>query len=339
MRSSISSSDATARGWLLVWALALGSACAIVGAVEWHWRALGYRANVLDSRQLWAQQRERVDHGSGIALALLGASRTEFGIDPKRLRERLPKYRPAMLAVNAHYPLATLRDLAADPDFRGVVLCDLDAIGYLRTFWDMQQPYVDYFHRQWTPSWNLHRGLLTEWQRAAIVANPEFGWKASLLRIAAGGMPFHDYVRYYANRSGDIDYQQVDVAASKRHFAESLESNIARLPPHDPQRWLSDLEPMHAWVTAINARGGRVIFYQSPVAGLQRDSLQRLFPRADYWDRLVAAFPEADFLDALDVPALAHFSLPDESHLDFRDKPAYADALAAALAERGYVQP
>src|SRR5690348_2894920 len=219
MHSSTSSSDAPAgRRWRGAWLLAIALAVAACALAEAHWRALGYRPNVLDSRQLWAQQRERVDSGSGIVLALLGASRTEFGIDPKRLRERLPKYRPVMLAVNAHYPLATLRDLAADPDFRGVVLCDLDAIGYLRTFWDMQQPYVDYFHRQWTPSWNLHRGLLTEWQRAAIVANPEFGWKADLLRIAAGGMPFHDYVRYYANRSGDIDYQQVDVAASKRHF-------------------------------------------------------------------------------------------------------------------------
>jgi len=318
---------------------AIACAAVLVGAVEWHWRGLGYRPDVLDSRQLWAQQRERVDHGAGIALAVLGASRTEFGIDPKRLRERLPAYRPVMLAVNAHYPLATLRDLAADPDFHGVVLCDLDAIGYLRAFWDMQQPYVDYFHRQWTPSWNLHRWLLTGWQRAAVIANPEFGWKASLLRIVVGGAPFHDYVRYYANRSGDIDYSLVDVGASKRHFAESMETNIGRLPPHDPQRWLSDLEPMHAWVAAINARGGRVIFYQSPVGGLQRDALQRLFPRREYWDRLVAAFPEAHFLDALDVPALAHLSLPDDSHLDFHDKAAYTDALAAALIERGDVQP
>jgi hypothetical protein len=328
---------APGRRWLTAWLAAIALTAAICGGVEMHWRALGYRPNVLDSRQLWAQQRERVDRGSGIALALLGASRTEFGIDPKRLRERLPKYRPVMLAVDAHYPLATLRDLAADEGFRGVVLCDLDAVGYLRAFQDMQQPYVDYFRKQWTPSWNLHRHLLTDWQRFAVIANPAFGWKAGLAHALDGGQPFRDYIRYYANRSGDIDYRQTDPESSKRHFAEAMEGNIAHLPPHDPQRWLADLQPMHAWIAAITARGGSVIFYSSPVSGLQRDALQRVFPPAEYRDRLVAAFPEAHFLDALDVPALSRFDLPDDSHLDYRDKPAYTDALAETLLARGWV--
>lgn len=338
MRSSTSSSDAPAgRRWLGTWLLAILLAVAVCAGVEAHWRALDYRPSILDSRQLWAQQRERVDRGRGIALALLGASRTEFGIDPKRLRQRLPKYRPVMLAVDAHYPLATLRDLASDVDFHGVVLCDLDAVGYLRAYWDMQQPYVDYFHRQWTPSWNLHRRLLTDWQRIAVIANPAFGWKASLIHALDGGRPFHDYIRYYANRSGDIDYSLTDPESSKRHFAEALEGNIAALPPHDPQRWLDDLAPVHTWIAAIAARGGSVIFYSSPVSGQEREALQRVFPRAQYWDRLVAAFPEAHFLDALDVPALSRFPLPDDSHLDYRDKPAYTDALAQTLLEHGYL--
>lgn len=338
MPSSISSSDAgQVRRWLTTWIVAVALAAMICAGVEAHWRALDYRPNILDSRQLWSQQRGRVDGGSGIALALLGASRTEFGIDPKRLRERLPKYRPVMLAVDAHYPLATLRDLAADENFRGVVLCDLDAVGYLRIYWDMQQPYVDYFHKQWTPSWNLHRYVLTDWQRAAVIANPAFGWKASLMHALDGGEPFHDYIRYYANRSGDIDYRQTDPESTKRHFAQTMEGNIAHLPPHDPQRWLADLAPLHAWIAAIDARGGSVIFYSSPISGLQRDAMHRVFPRDEYWNRLVAAFPEAHFLDALDVPALSGFDLPDDSHMDYRDKPAYTDALAATLGERGWL--
>ena len=339
MPSSISSSDSVrTRPWLAIWLIAIVLAVAICAGVEAHWRARGFRSNVLDSRQLWSQQRMRVDRGRGIALALLGASRTEYGIDLGSLRQHLPKYRPVMLAVNAHYPLATLRDLAADADFHGVVLCDLDALGYLRAFWDMQQPYVDYYHTQWTPSWDFHRTVLSGWQRAAIIANPEFGWKASLLRAFTGAAAFRDYVRYHADRSGDIDYREVDVAASKRHFAETLEDNIAHLPPHGAQRWLTDLAPMHAWIGAIDARGGSVIFYQSPLSGLQRETMQRVFPPAEYWDRLVAAFPEANFLDADDMPELAAFRLPDDSHLDYREKPAYTDALAEVLIERGFVR-
>jgi hypothetical protein len=40
-----------------------------------------------------------------------------------------------------------------------------------------------------------------------------------------------------------------------------------------------------------------------------------------------------------DEPALAAFHLPDDSHLDFRDKPAYTKALVDALVRRGWVEP
>jgi hypothetical protein len=335
MPSSTSSSER--RSWLLTLGGAVVLAGAVLLAVEWHWRGQGYVPTVLDSTQLWSVQRERVYGDSPHPLALLGASRVEYGIDVKTLRELLPNYKPVMLAVNGLYPLSTLRDLAQDPDFHGVVLCDVESNTFIREYFFGQQPYVDYYHQRWTPSWHLHRALLNDWQRAAVIANPDFGFVATLKHYFSGGAPFRNYITYYGNRSGDIDYRKTDPEGYKKHFAATVEGNIARLPKHEPTQWLADIAPVFDWVKAIQARGGEVIFYESPTSGLTREINDRLYPRAEYWDRFVAASP-APVLSANSIPELANTVLPDDSHIDYRDKAAYTRALVKVLVERGLLK-
>ena len=331
MPSSTSSSEA--RAWLATWIAALLAAAAVLGAVEWHWRARGYTPTVLDSTQLWSRQRQRVDMAAPRPLVLLGASRTEYGIDLPTLRARLPGYEPVMLAVNGLYPLAVLRDLARDEHFRGVVLCDIESFGLRREYVELQQPWVDYYHRRWTPSWRFHRAVLNRWQDAALIANPDFGALASVKRAIAGGEPFRNYVTYHADRSGGIDYRKTDPEAIKRHFAETVEGNIARMPQRDADEWLRDLAPVFDWVRAIQARGGKVVFYESPTSGLTRQINERLFPAAQYWDRFAAASP-APAISANTIPELAATPLPDDSHIDYRDKAAYTHRLVDALEAR-----
>ena len=343
MLSSISSSN-TARSeraprwrWTTTWILALIVVIAIVGTAETHWRDLGYQPNIRDSAELWSIQRDRVYATKKIPLVLLGASRIEFGVDMKALKALLPRYQPVMLAQNAHYPLATLRDLAADERFHGVVLCDIESGGLYKMYTDMQQPLVDYYHRQWSPSWHAHRLLLNRWQAHFDVANPQLGIVATALRwINAEPPPQRDYFRFYADRSGDIDYTQTDPAAAKHHFEQLAASGQARALVA-PDAWFAGLQEVYDWTKKIQARGGNVIFYQSPTAGAVRDVDTFAHPHSLYWDRFAKNSPAA-VLDAADDPRLSAFSLPDDSHLDFRDKPAYTQALVDALVARGLVE-
>ena len=338
MLSSISSFRRGGRFWLAVWLVAAVGAAAVLLGVEMYWRGQSYVPVLLDSRQLWSLQRDRVnDAGDGKVLALLGASRTVYGVNPKRLRQRLPGYKPVMLAINGHYPLAALRDLANDPDFNGVVLCDIDAMGLMRESWDRQQGYVDYYHQQWSPSWRIHRIMLTSWQRHAVIANPDMGWRASLRYLSEGGKPFKTFATYYANRSGDVDFQKGNPKAAKKHFADVVGERIAAFPKVSPQRWLADLAPVADWVRAIQARGGEVIFYQSPTHGLDRSSADTVLTQDQFWQRLPEVIP-AHFMDTMQVPALARIPQPDDSHFDYRNKNAYTDALASELLRRGWLQ-
>jgi hypothetical protein len=337
LSTSSSERTRTASAWIAIWGGALIIAALALAGLELHWRHAGYKPRVLDSMQLWSMQRERVYGKTPRPLVLLGASRTEYGIDLKTLRETLPKYRPVLLAINGAYPLAALHDLADDTNFSGVVLCDMDSRAFFREMRDMQQPYVDYYRRRWTPSWHLHRALLTLWQHSAVLANPDFGVLASLRRLLGDAVPFRNFPYRRANRSGDLDFQKMDSAAMKRHFAENAENNIAHMTQRDPVAWLADIEPVFDWVRAIQARGGEVIFYETPTSGPLAEVTEKFLPRASYWEQLAKVSP-APMLSAHDVPALAATPLPDGSHMDFRSKAAYTRDLVDALVARGLLQ-
>jgi hypothetical protein len=321
--------------WAIVWTLALSVAIVIVASVELYWRGLGYRPNIRDSSELWSIQRDRVYATKKVPLVMLGASRIEFAIDMKLIKQLLPQYQPVMLAQNAHYPFAVLRDLADDERFHGVVLCDIDTNGLFKVFADSQQPLVDYYHRQWSPSWHLHRWLLNAWQAHFDVANPDREAITAARRWLDGStLPQPEYFTFYRDRSGDIDYTRTDPEAAKRHFADLVANSKDLHALAAPDVWLSDLRDVYRWVAQINARGGRVIFYQSPTSGTVAQIDARIYPRDLYWDRFAASVP-ATTLNAADVPALEAFRLPDDSHLDYRDKPAYTRALVDSLVAQG----
>jgi hypothetical protein len=82
----------------------------------------------------------------------------------------------------------------------------------------------------------------------------------------------------------------------------------------------------------IRARGGEVVLIRMPTSGDLWTLHELQYPRAEYWDRLVAVtgLPAIHFAD---YPGLSGFECPDFSHLDARDSPRFTQALAAILVE------
>lgn len=337
MPSSTSSSD-RAWGRLLIAAALL---CAgIVGTVEWYWRSLGYYAQVLDSRTLWAIERHRLNTGPAPAFAILGASRIQCGADLPTLRRLLPNHRPIMLAINAHYPIAALRDLALDPQFNGTVLLDLDTHALTRPMWEMQRAWVEHAAREFSPSLALNRRLLNQWQQSWVIAQHELSLPNLGKRWLAGlGKPFRPYSTFHADRSCDIDFSMTNPAEALAQFDAHVAANRHLIDPGiPPEQFLADLREVDSWIKSIQSRGGQVIALHTPISGTRRALDDELLPREQYWDAW-AAQTTAHTLHFADEAALAEFKLPDDSHLDFRDKPAYTQALVDALVRRGFLIP
>lgn len=306
----------------------------IAAAAEWHWRARGYTPNLIDSSDLWSQQRARLAALGSRAVALIGASRTLYSVDLKTFRQQAPEHEPVMLAVDANPAMATLRDLANDPDFIGIVLCDIDTLGLWQPTWDLQQPLVDHYRNEWTPARDAHRSLLSLWQQHAVIARSDFSLVRTAVRILNHeNEPFHPHSWMNTAREGFIDFSKTDPSQHRVELQAHLDRYGGHLPGPTPTEWLSALTPVRDWVQRIQQRGGQVIFYATPISGLRRWVDEDTYPRARYWDQLSAA-TGAKTLHADDIPALANFPLPDESHIDYHDKQRYTEILVQALRAR-----
>lgn len=333
MRSSTSSSEQ--RDLAAAWLWALVVAALVLLLLDRHGRALGMPAGLIDSKQLWSIQRDRVYGADPRPFVFIGASRSAYGIDPKQWRSLLPHTKPVMLSINGRHPLALLRDLAADEGFRGVVICDVDTHGLLRRWREMQQEYVDYYHERWTPSWHVHRLALNAWQRTSVLANPALGWKAGLTRWIEGGGLNLPITRISSSRDGEILFGQFDPAASAKAFDDDAERKMLE-PRPEPAQFLAEVRIVQAWVHAIQRRGGDVIFFQPPVSGRVAALEREYFDRAGYWDAF-AALDGIRALHADDVPGMQALPKPDHSHVRGEDRAVLTTLLVEELRRRGWV--
>lgn len=317
-----------------LWLLTLTVAAIFVGLFEYAWREKGYKASIQDSKQLWSIERSKANNDN--AIVFLGASRTVFGVNLETVKAMLPEFEPVMLAINGRYPLATLKSLASDKAFAGTVLVDIDARGLAPVNRWHQSEYVRYYEKSWSPSWHLHRRMLTLWQARMASARPELGAIPVATRFLENAPPpWRPHSTFFGNRTGVLDFSGIDPAAAANSFAAGLEQDLQENPPLSPDLWLKSLENVATWVSQIEARGGSVILYETPVSGRQRDLAEKAYPREIYWDQIAPHFDIPTF-NYRDVPALSELPLPDESHVGGGDRGRYTRLLLNELLARGF---
>jgi hypothetical protein len=326
------------RSWLKAWIAALLACALVAGGYEWLLRSRGYAPTVQDDMDLWSIQYDRLKL-SPDAIALLGASRIAFGVDPTLLSRELGGRPVAMLAVNGRYPLGALRALADDQHFKGLVIVGIDARGMQRKHWDMQQEYLDHYRRRWTLARRIHRLLLTRVQEHLVLARSSFSLVNIVERMIAGvGMPLNEHVVVHADRVGLVDYRHPDLAWTHAKRVIDLTEYYRDHPPEPAESWLSDLAIVSGWIKRIEDRGGQVVFFREPASGESLELDEANFPRSRYWDAYARTSPAA-LIDFRDVPELTTFELPDTSHIDGTDVPRFTIALANALKRRGLARP
>ncbi len=326
------------RVWLKAWILAVMLVAGAAAGYEGFLRTQHYVPTVQDDADLWSLQYDRVKSDPH-AVALLGASRIQFAVDPALLSELLGGRTVAMLAVNGEYPLAALHALADDSNFVGLAIVGIDSRGLWKRHWDMQQHYLKHYHDRWSIARRIHRQIESALQERLVFMRSAFSAVNLARRFLAGfGMPFNDYVVLRPDRIGFLDYRRTNVAAIKARRIEDLEAYYKEFPPPPPDVWLHDLDEVSAWARRIEARGGRVVFFREPATDEHLDIDEHAFPRELYWDAYARVAP-LTMIEFRDEPVFAKFKLPDSSHIDGIDVPAFTIALAQVLERRKLVPP
>ena len=319
-----------------MWLLAVALAVLLLAGLEGALRALGYRPTVVDDKALWAAQRDLVysDHGEK-TVVLLGDCRMQLDSVPQVLAEKFAGRRVVQLAVEQTSPVATLRDLAADQRFDGIVICALNARLLCEDLWDTQQPYVDYYHNDYTLNNKLNRRVSTALQQRLAILHPQLRLDdllAHLFTTRRLSSPY--YLETHADRSRLADYSGVDIEAHRRFTVGRAHWLCVDHSLPTAVKWLDDAMGLEPCVQAIQARGGHVVFMQFPTSGEHWRYDEWTFAKAQYWDAF-AAKTSALCIHFRDVPQLAAFTCPDWSHLDRTDAPRFTQELAVVLVARG----
>ena len=351
MRSSTSSSDAEPRpsrgsdwahlasdatthvpggGWGRAWVLALGIVMAGLAGIEYVYRHAGIRGSVVDDLDLWSYQRSRVHGPPGSVVALLGSSQMQLGFATGWFRQHMPQRKSVQLAVDGTHPFATLRDLAEDPDFRGIVIVDISVWGLSRGARESQSEFAHHYHHASSLNRRLNRATSAWLEERLALRAPG----VDLLRVLrTGNLPAPFYVVTKADRSRQADYTMIDIAPHRaERVRQTREAHLG--PPIPADRWINEALAAEPLVHRIQERGGKVAFVVFPSTGESRRIFESAYPRSLYWDRF-AERTRAVTLHFLDVPELANLPCPDTIHLDQRDTGRFTAVLIRELERRG----
>lgn len=238
------------------------------------------------------------------------------------------------LAIQGKHPVASLLDISADERFKGTVICAVISEGLQESSWDRQTEYVDYYHNQSNTLSNLESLL-------AMLVNSQFVVTSSTLKcdnlahclVFRGELPIPSHISTNFDRSRLADFSLLD-NVDHRGNRISRTNQSRDSPVASPNEWLESFKTIEKAIKKIHDRGGKVVLVRFPTDDEHWELDELKYPRANYWDRM-AAVTSAETIHFADFPELSRFDLPDTSHLDYRDAPAFTSALLEILEDRG----
>lgn len=321
----------------LVWIATIILLAGALAASEFFWRAQGFLPSVTDDEELWALQRDRVNDASPETVLILGRSRIQQEFVPEVFQEACPDYDTIQLAVGGLHPIASLRDIAIETTFSGVVLCSISDASLLPELWEQQRPYLDFYYHQWGPlkrTGRMAKAMLQE--RLALLA-PELSFHNAVLDWMRG-MLEPQFLRITADRRHCVDYRKVDLGQFTENQYKTIMKNIGEyIQFRGYSEWPAGLGRVEDLVAFIQRRGGRVVFLRCPTSGPYREIEEQYFPRKRFWDAF-ARSTSAYTLHFEDIPGMRNFVCAEGSHLHLEDTEIFTRQLAVELRRAGILR-
>lgn len=310
--------------------------CAL-GTWEWQMRRLGLLAGDLGpTRGAWATERRKIDRG-GVPIAIVGSSRGLFGTDLD-VFEQVAGIRPVQLALQGSSTRKFMADLAADPDFRGLLIVDATPLNFYISRAGLFDDALEYVHDQ-TLSQRSDHWLDQQLQRYLAYMDGDY----RLMKIVEREthLPEREGVRgptagvwkvattFEGRQSFTWDRLRHDPRL-RAHAVSVWQGAMGRAPALSLAEIDAVIADTRRDVEAIRARGGDVVFLRPPSSGKLAAIESTKFPRESVWERLLAGtqargFHYADHAETRGVTCV------EESHLSRADAAAFTRAYAAFL--------
>jgi hypothetical protein len=304
-----------------------------------------------DGKELWADKRAHVNDDPARTTVFIGSSRNKYDIDVATWKN-LTGECVVQLAIEGNSPLPVLDDLAADRKFKGKVVVDVtEGLFFSTSPNNTSDPAekVAYYKKR-TPaekaSFVINHALESQF---VFLDKSHYSLNAMLDALRVPSRPGVFVFPIFPMEFDRVKFSRQDYMTDKFLTDSNLQNQVkgiwdffGRMNKEMPAKGAkldSIFTSVKNSVDKISARGGQVIFVRTPSSGKFRDIEKQLFPREQYWEKLLAATgrPGIHFED---YPETAGFQCPELSHLAPGDAIKWTTSLVGILErEKGWVFP
>lgn len=318
--------------------------------VEIKARRDNYRVNYYPpTTDLWVSQWLELDDLPDDQLVVIGASRMQFGVIINEW-QRITGVKPQMLAFPGSPPGPVLTKLAERESFKGTVLCGFaPPFSFCHEDSPSHERMENNFKALEPNRYSISHHLSLA---AHDVLKPNFkclnSFAYSPVLLAYSNFPI-------ANREGtiipaifpfagsldrELQFRFADNVKSimKQDIVDQIQAStrkvIGHYGPADLDRLISDYKRD---VSAIESRGGKVIFVRPPSDGLYLAFEEEHYSRERFYDRIVSE-TGCTGIHFQDYAELKDFLCLEDSHLDVEDGLEYTRRLIKILQREGAIQ-
>lgn len=317
------------------------------GGLELYWRSKGFQVSYNDDKMFWANERRKVYEPADRLTVFVGSSRIKWDIDIETW-EDLTGEKAVQLALVGTSPRKVLFDLANDEKFTGKVIMDvmepllfpLDTMRSER----FAREALDYYYDE-TPAQRASASLgLALESKLVLLEEGKFGLNQILLEysqennrpgVIAPPIPFRkEYILTTSRRQNKFAPVFLNnpelVKKHVEHWLKRMMGNRSRMKVPEDESLDSLCLAYKAAFDKIKARGGTVVLIRPPSNGPHLESENKLFPRKEYWDKLVQ-LTNTPGIHFADYPATAGMMPTEHSHLNSDEAVKYTVSLVNTL--------
>ena len=296
-----------------------------------------------DGESLWADKRAMVYEPTDKATVFIGSSRNKFDLDIATW-QKLTGDHAIQLAIEGNSPLTVLADLAADENFKGKLVIDVtEGLFFSTSPQNTAEPAkrVAYYKKR-TPAQRFSFLVNHQLENSLVFLNKDHLSLNALLEE----LPIPRRKGVFALPNGcpmdfnPCNFERQCIMTEKFEKDTLIQKQVTGLwdfyrsvskdPPPNAAKTDSMIGIIKKDIDKIIARGGQVIFVRTPSSGPFWEGEQRGFPRALYWEKILAT-TGVNGVHFKDYPATDHFICPEFSHLKQSDAVVYTQNLAKIL--------
>jgi hypothetical protein len=324
----------------------------LIAIISWeiHLRQKGVTIAYDDNEALWANKRAMVYEPKDEATVFIGSSRIKYDLDIPTW-QAITGNHAIQLANVGSSPRPVLEDLANDPNFAGRLVIDVTEglfFSELNTYDAKTRNKIAYYKNETpTQKFSFRVDKVLE-SKLVFLDQDNFSYNAMIDN--AHPYPYRPGVYpglFFPREFEQVTFERQSYMTPSFVADTNLQVQVRNIwaamlsmmkegpPPVSGSALDSILYSVKNLVDKIKARGGQVIFVRTPSSGPLREAEIHGFPRAGYWDKLIAVTgcPGIYFED---YPAIAHLICPEWSHLSPAEAELYTKTLIPALQEKGW---